>query len=517
MKNSIKAILSWAENNIPKILIILTVVISLGSFVYYFKTGQITAYGDSKGHLNIARRVIDSPTPGIAQLGGYWLPLLHLLMIPTIWNDYFWNTGISGSIPNIIAFIFAVYFTYKFSEDLTKSKLSGLLAASVLLFNPNLLFMQSAPMTESLFIATTVSGSYYLYRYVRDSKISDGILAGILVSLSSLNRYEGWGLVIGSSALLIYGWIISKFNRKREGQIFFYSTLALTGILSWLIWGAVIFKDPLEFMHNTLSAGKQTQTQFTDVSVITGYHDAGMAALTNIYAFIHTSGYFVTSLVIIGFILFCIRNIKSIYKVEFLSILVLSIPLLFDILTVFIGNVPVEVPEFSRALHSGYFNVRYSLYSLPLAAILISYIFKNKYFKILLFVIILFSYWNISELSGKKLAVLQDIGTNRTIGYFDKVNWFKANYNYDGYVLTSTGSDDTFMQDSGIHLKNFISEGSYKLWDESLENPSKYAKWVLISENNSRDEVNNKVNKQRLFDQFEVVYQFDNNMILKKK
>ena len=56
--------------------------ISILSFLYYFRQGEILLYGDAVAHINIARRVFDSRTPGLLQLGTVWLPLPHLLMIP---------------------------------------------------------------------------------------------------------------------------------------------------------------------------------------------------------------------------------------------------------------------------------------------------------------------------------------------------------------------------------------------------------------------------------------------------
>ena len=106
------------------IVIIFSISVSVLAFIFYYQHGLITAYADSKGHLDIARRVFDSPTPGLAQLGGYWLPLLHILMLPTIWNNFFWQTGIAGSMPSMLCFIFSIYYIYKFSIELSGSKLS---------------------------------------------------------------------------------------------------------------------------------------------------------------------------------------------------------------------------------------------------------------------------------------------------------------------------------------------------------------------------------------------------------
>src|ERR1700686_848576 len=65
---------------------------------YFYKTGATLYWGDAESHLDIARRVAESRTPGWAQLGTAWLPLPHLLMLPLVRNDWMWRTGLAGGI-----------------------------------------------------------------------------------------------------------------------------------------------------------------------------------------------------------------------------------------------------------------------------------------------------------------------------------------------------------------------------------------------------------------------------------
>jgi len=67
--------------------------VSFISFVYYFQHGGLLLYGDAVAHINIARRVFDSRTPGPLQLGTVWLPLPHVLMIPFLLFDSAWQSG----------------------------------------------------------------------------------------------------------------------------------------------------------------------------------------------------------------------------------------------------------------------------------------------------------------------------------------------------------------------------------------------------------------------------------------
>src|SRR6266404_9271266 len=84
----------------------LAATISIASFFYYLRQGDLLLYGDAVAHINIARRVFDSRTPGLLQLGTVWLPLPHLLMLPFVLSRWLWQTGIGGSIPSMAAYVF---------------------------------------------------------------------------------------------------------------------------------------------------------------------------------------------------------------------------------------------------------------------------------------------------------------------------------------------------------------------------------------------------------------------------
>ncbi len=83
-----------------------TACVSIFSFLFYLRRGEVLLYGDAVAHINIARRVFDSRTPGLLQLGTVWLPLPHLLMIPFLLSKSLWQSGAGGSIPSMAAYVF---------------------------------------------------------------------------------------------------------------------------------------------------------------------------------------------------------------------------------------------------------------------------------------------------------------------------------------------------------------------------------------------------------------------------
>src|SRR5258708_3701734 len=71
-------------------------VLGFFALLVCYSKGYLLLYGDAVAHLGIARRIVDSHYPGIAQLGGVWLPLPHLLMLPFIGNMQMWQTGFAA-------------------------------------------------------------------------------------------------------------------------------------------------------------------------------------------------------------------------------------------------------------------------------------------------------------------------------------------------------------------------------------------------------------------------------------
>jgi len=203
-------------------------VASLASFFWFYLQGELLLYGDAVAHINIARRVFDSRTPGVERLGTVWLPLPHLLSIPFIVNDWMWRSGVGGSIASMIAYVFAVVGVFRLVRG-RASRFAAWLAAGLLGLNPNLLYMQSTAMTESIFLAAMIWAVVYFDEFVRGSRGANsrklphsskgslsgppsGLLAskllercGMVLAAAMLTRYDGWMLafVIGCAAVAI--------------------------------------------------------------------------------------------------------------------------------------------------------------------------------------------------------------------------------------------------------------------------------------------------------------------------
>src|SRR5262245_34896028 len=111
-----------------KIVSLLALFLSLCAYSFFWHRSEIFLYGDAVAHINIARRVVDSLTPGPLQLGTVWLPLPHILMLPLVWWDQAWQTGLAGSLPSLFAYVIAVRGIFRL-VSIFGSRMAALIAA----------------------------------------------------------------------------------------------------------------------------------------------------------------------------------------------------------------------------------------------------------------------------------------------------------------------------------------------------------------------------------------------------
>src|SRR5438552_4296470 len=160
---------------------VLTGLCSLVSFSIYFRHGDVLLYGDAVAHINIARRVFDSRTPGLLQLGTVWLPLPHLLMIPFLFSAWAWRTGVGASVPSMIAYVLGTIGIFRLVRSALSfrtqwdaaARIAAWLAAIVYAANPNLIYLQTTAMTEALYLALFIWAIVYFFEFAQQTALGD--------------------------------------------------------------------------------------------------------------------------------------------------------------------------------------------------------------------------------------------------------------------------------------------------------------------------------------------------------
>jgi hypothetical protein len=159
----------------------------------YAVTGLTLSHYDAKAHLVVARRILDSLTPGWEQIGAVWLPLPHLLNMLPVQVDLLYRTGASAVAISVLSHIVAVSSIAATVLLLTASPAGAVLAATLFATNPNVLYLQSTPMTEPLLFGLTTLLVWLVVRWVMDGNIDDSTRRiGWTMVLACLTRYEAW-------------------------------------------------------------------------------------------------------------------------------------------------------------------------------------------------------------------------------------------------------------------------------------------------------------------------------------
>ncbi len=83
---------------------LLILAVTCASLHFFYTRGLSNLYGDGLAHMEGARRIFDSITPGYEEIGSVWLPLYHLVCAPLAINDFLWRTGLAGGLVSSAAF-----------------------------------------------------------------------------------------------------------------------------------------------------------------------------------------------------------------------------------------------------------------------------------------------------------------------------------------------------------------------------------------------------------------------------
>jgi hypothetical protein len=244
------------------IVLLGAIALSLLSFAYFFHQGLTNIYGDGLYHLNTARKVIDMPEGATlwqryVQLGTPWLPLPHVLMLPFVWNDTLWRTGLAGSLISMLSFVVVVITVFKLSRlfytpETDDAPWLALLSTGIFALNPNALYMQTTPMTELPFMALLILSVYYFQTWVFHQTPGELALTGLLMTLTALTRYEGW-TVLPVAGVLVF--LLSKksgWQKVKDGLL--WGAIAVSGPLYWLWHNWAIYGNPWEFYLGPYSA-----------------------------------------------------------------------------------------------------------------------------------------------------------------------------------------------------------------------------------------------------------------------
>lgn len=215
-------------------VLLAALVVGGSAACWYARAGLTLSHYDARAHLVVARRIVDSLTPGWKQIGAVWLPLPHLLHMPIVQWDWAYRTGFPSTAVSVLSMAAGLAALSSVLLRRTRSAAAAIAAPAVILLNPNVLYLQSTPMTEPLLIGLSCIALYLVDRWIARGDTTSLVRAGAAIAALALTRYEGW--FVAGALVVVAGWARRHDGARALGLVPWLAA-AVAGFLL-LGWGA---------------------------------------------------------------------------------------------------------------------------------------------------------------------------------------------------------------------------------------------------------------------------------------
>lgn len=456
---------------------------------FFYSRGLTQLYGDAFAHMEAARRLFDSLTPGYSELGSVWLPMYHLLTAPLAINDHLWRTGLAGSLVSVAAFCVSAWVLFRLALEMNRSLAAALVALTAFLLCPTMIYLASTPMTESLAILWTLLAVYGLFRFQMSGRTRCLVGAGVAVFFGTLTRYGEW-YILPFAALFVF---LARQNpwRIRLRRATLFSLIGGAGPLLWMLHDWVSYANPLAFYNGPDSAqavyARQVATTAfpypTDGSLLMSarYYIEDLKLLLGPWCLV---------LAVFGLVMWILeRRLRSRRAAAFLLLVLLP----FYVQALATSAVGLYVPSYFP--HT-YYNLRYGIELLPAIALLASFAippmlsWKSQAALLALFLAALGAQ-NALMLAGgtRDLPVVKEgilntpckSGPDRAL-----VDFFRRRY--DGQrILMQSAEWPCVAPALGIPYHKILCGNNTKYWHRIPDGAQKLVGWVVSGERDPVD------------------------------
>jgi len=423
--------------------------------MHYASAHLTLSHYDARAHLVVARRVVDSLTPGWRQFGSVWLPLPHLVnLVPSAW-DWSYRTGAAAVAISIVSMGLGLAALARTLVLRTGSAAAGLAAPALALANPSVLYLMATPMTEPLLFGLTLLSLSATDEWIAQPSHRSSRRAGGLLAALVLTRYEGW-LVAAALVALAVG---ISWRRRPAGMhrlwgfpllaIVVFVVLSRAGTGQWPMSESFFVPDS-QLLHHPV---------FVLSKMMTGLLDLAGLPLTIAGA--------------AGLLLLLVRA-RSTPNV-----------------LIFVTPLSAAVLPFVAFFEGHPYRVRYLVPSVLAAAVLaaIALTALTRIRRSMAFVgaaaLVVASIWVKPLLDPQAPMVIEAQWETPFRLERQKVTAALVQRDDGSPVLASMGSLAHYMHETsqaGFPLRRFLHEGNGDLWPEALKSPRRSVRWILIEE-----------------------------------
>jgi hypothetical protein len=121
---------AFSGDTVGRLVVLVAVVVSITATGYFYNQGMTLWFVDGLSRLMIAKQMIAGIYPAFSQSGTWWLPIPHVLMVPLVWNEFLYQSGLAGSVISMVSYIVAVATIYKLILLISKDRTSGVIGAA---------------------------------------------------------------------------------------------------------------------------------------------------------------------------------------------------------------------------------------------------------------------------------------------------------------------------------------------------------------------------------------------------
>ena len=457
----------------------LAAVFAAGASLWSAHSGSMTLYNDAKSHLDIARRVTDALTPGLAQLGTVWLPLQQLLLVPFVAIEPLWHSGAAGAIVSGIAFVYAAVRVYGLATEWFGSRLVAWTAFTIFVTNPNVLYMQSTALQEPLLLAFLLGTAYHLSRWTRTFAFPDLIASAVLTFCATLTRYDGWALFAGALALLlVWGLRHDRRSGSTEANVLVFAIVGGYGIGLWLLYNLIIFHNPWAWYNGQYSAQAQ-QAVSEHLGQLPTAHNLGLSVLNYGWDILDVCSVGVALLAAVGIVTMLARGRGRGRDRSLFLVALLCAPVFFNVASLYLGQSVVEVPQVAPF---NLFNDRYGIMALPLLVMCAAALVAWRQWLAPMVIAV--------ALAGAALAVWQTPITladgisgvsEANSQASSQVAGYLGSHYRGGRVLADDSRVDPLEFSSGLPLRDFVVVGFQPYYGEAVVDPAAHVEWVIAA------------------------------------
>jgi hypothetical protein len=444
--------LQTAATRAARLVLAAALVTGTAAALYFSHLDLTLSHYDARAHLVVARRVIDSLTPGWRQLGGVWLPLPHLIdLVPVQW-DWLYRTGACAVAVSIAALAWGLSALAGSVARHSGSIVAAVSGAIVILLNPNVLYLQSTPMTEALLFGLSLVALASVDRWIAAPDRITARRVGLVMAALVLTRYEGWFIAAGLGA-------IGAWALRRRG---WRTALAPA---PWPITAVLAF-----LALSRASTGVWFVTSGFFVPTNPARDHPAIALLQIGSATLDLAGPLLLAAAAAG-ALVCAGRVRSAPGSALPLALLLSAVLPFG---AFVDGHPLRVR----------YMVPLVVASGALAAVLIGVLPRRLRVAAAAVLVVGTALLRPPLALDAPMVLEAQWEQPHRLAREAVTAYLRAHY--DGTpILASMGSLAHYMQDTaaiGLDIGHYVHEGNGDLWTSALRSPREYVRWILIEE-----------------------------------